>query len=178
WDVHHGNGTQDIFYTDESVYYASLHEEGLYPGTGKLEETGEGAGEGTTLNIPLPAGSGDAAYRDAFDELIGPAIDRFGADLVLVSAGFDPHEYDPISRMRLSTEGFGLLTHRIRGLAERSNAGLGFILEGGYGLDTLSEGVGMVHEIFDGRKPADSTEEASEDVTKRIERAREIHGLD
>ena len=178
WDVHHGNGTQDIFYADGDVFYASIHEEGLYPGTGKLDETGEGDGQGTTLNMPLPAGAGDAAYRDVVEDLLAPAVDGFDADLVLVSAGFDPHEHDPISRMRLSTEGFGLLADRVRALADRASAGLGFVLEGGYGLDTLSDGIGMVHETFDGREPVESVDAPAEDVTRRIERAREIHGLD
>ncbi|WP_135823299.1 histone deacetylase family protein [Halorussus ruber] len=175
WDVHHGNGTQDIFYEAGDVFYASLHEEGLYPGTGEIEETGEGAGDGTTLNVPLPAGAGDPDYRDTFDELIRPAFEAFDPDLLLISAGFDAHRHDPISRMRVSTEGYGMLTDRVRDLADEMGAALAFVLEGGYGLDTLSSSVAEVHEIFDGKTPLTPDEEADEDVTELIEEIRGSH---
>src|SRR6056297_3286637 len=127
WDVHHGNGIQDIFYDDDDVFYTSIHEQGLYPGTGKVDETGEGEGEGRTMNLPLPAGSGDAEYLAAIDELIAPELHAFDPDLVLVSAGFDAHRHDPISRMRVSTEGYGAMTDRLRTLADNADAGLGFV---------------------------------------------------
>ncbi len=154
WDVHHGNGTQDIFYDRDDVFYTSIHEDGLYPGTGHIEETGEGDGEGTTLNIPLPPGTTHTAFDAALEKLIGPALEQFDPDLFLISAGFDAHEHDPISRMRVSTEGYGLLTQRVREIAQDTGAALGFVLEGGYGLDTLSESIRMVHEVFDGYTPA------------------------
>ncbi|SIQ73361.1 Acetoin utilization deacetylase AcuC [Haladaptatus litoreus] len=177
WDVHHGNGTQDIFYDDENVFYASIHEEGLYPGTGEIEEVGEGDGEGTTLNAPLPAGSGDPEYRTTFDELVAPTITTFDPDLLLVSAGFDAHRHDPISRMRVSTEGYGMLTARVRAVADEVDAALGFILEGGYGLDTLSDGVAIVHEVFDGMEPVVPEEEANEDVLETVSAVRSSHPL-
>jgi len=155
WDVHHGNGIQDIFYDRGDVFYASIHEEGLYPGTGAVDETGEGDGEGATMNLPLPAGAADADYAAAVDDLIAPAVEAFGPDLFLVSAGFDAHRHDPISRLHLSTEGYGLLADRVRGVADAVDVPLAFILEGGYSLDALSDGVGMVHETFDGRTPAE-----------------------
>ncbi|NEU58839.1 histone deacetylase [Halorussus sp. MSC15.2] len=175
WDVHHGNGTQDIFYEAGDVFYASFHEEGLYPGTGEIEETGEGEGAGTTLNVPLPAGAGDPEYRDAFDELVAPALRDFGPDLLLVSAGFDAHRHDPISRMRVSTDGYGMLTDRVRDAAAETDAALGFVLEGGYGLDTLAESVAEVHEIFDGKRPLTSDDDANDDVRERIEEIRNSH---
>jgi len=153
WDVHHGNGTQDVFYDREDIFYASIHEEGLYPGTGAIEETGAGDGDGRTLNVPFPPGCTDAAYVAAVEELIAPAFEAFDPDLLLVSAGFDAHEHDPISRMLVTTDGFGLLTDRLRGVADRTDAGLAFILEGGYGLESLSAGVEQVHEVFDGLEP-------------------------
>jgi acetoin utilization deacetylase AcuC-like enzyme len=177
WDVHHGNGTQDIFYDRGDVYYASVHEEGLYPGTGAVDELGEGAGEGTTMNVPLPAGHGDPSYLHVIDESIAPAFERFDPDLLLVSAGFDAHRHDPISRMRVSTEGYALMTDRMRTIAENCDAALGFVLEGGYGLDTLSEGVAMVHETFDGRRPIEPDDEAGEDVRDLVAEIRELHGL-
>ncbi|WP_435159663.1 histone deacetylase family protein [Haladaptatus sp. DFWS20] len=177
WDVHHGNGTQDIFYDDENVFYASIHEEGLYPGTGEIEEIGEADGKGMTLNVPLPAGSGDPEYRTTFDELVAPAIVEFDPDLLLVSAGFDAHRHDPISRMRVSTEGYGMLTARVRAVGDEVDAPLGFVLEGGYGLDTLSDGVAIVHEVFDGMEPVVPDEEADEDVQELVSAVRASHSL-
>jgi acetoin utilization deacetylase AcuC-like enzyme len=155
WDVHHGNGTQDAFYDRGDVFLASLHEDGLYPGTGESTAFGDGDGEGTTLNVPVPAGAGDVDYAAAFDRLVGPAVRSFDPDLLLVSAGFDAHRHDPISRTRVSTEGYGYMTDALRSVAADVGAGLAFVLEGGYGLDTLSDGVAMVNEVFDGYDPAD-----------------------
>jgi acetoin utilization deacetylase AcuC-like enzyme len=162
WDVHHGNGTQDIFYDRGDVFYASIHEAGLYPGTGDIEETGTGPGEGATLNVPFPSGTTHHSYLAAVDELVAPALDAFDPELLLVSAGFDAHEHDPISRLRVSTEGYGALTDRVRATAADTDAALAFVLEGGYGLDTLAESVGMVHEVFDGYRPALEEGEASD----------------
>ncbi|MFB6155740.1 MAG: histone deacetylase family protein [Haloferacaceae archaeon] len=178
WDVHHGNGTQDIFETRGDVYYASLHEDGLYPGTGAVEETGTGDGAGTTMNVPLRAGAGDPDYLLAVDEVVAPAFRRFDPDLLLISAGFDAHRHDPISRMRVSSEGYALLTDRVRTLAETVGAGLGFVLEGGYGLDTLSEGVAMVHETFDGRDPIDPDDDPTDRTRELLAEVREVHDLD
>ena len=177
WDVHHGNGTQEIFYDVGDVFYASLHEDGLYPGTGEVEESGEDAGEATTLNVPLPAGAGDPEYRDAVDDLVAPAFETFDPDLLLISAGFDAHRHDPISRMRVSTEGYGMLTARVRELAARTDAALAFVLEGGYGLDTLAESVATVHETFDGRKPVVPDDEAGGDVRELLEEIRTSHPI-
>jgi acetoin utilization deacetylase AcuC-like enzyme len=178
WDVHHGNGTQDIWYDDDRVFFASLQESGLYPGTGELDETGEGDGEGTTLNLPLPAGAGDADYATAIEDVVAPAIERFDPGLVLVSAGFDAHRHDPISRMRVSTEGYAVMTDQLRSLADRVDAPIGFVLEGGYGLDVLAEGVAMVHETFDGRDPIPTDEDVDEDVADLLDDAKSTHDLD
>jgi acetoin utilization deacetylase AcuC-like enzyme len=177
WDVHHGNGTQDIFYERGDVFYASFHEDGLYPGTGKVAETGEGAGEGTTLNVPLAAGAGDGDYRYAVDETLAPALDEFDPDLLLISAGFDAHRHDPISRMRVSTEGYAVLTDRVRDIADDADAGLAFVLEGGYGLDTLSDGVAIVHETFDGRSPIHPDEGPNEKTELLVEDVRDALDL-
>ena len=178
WDVHHGNGTQDIWYDDDRVFFASLQEAGLYPGTGDVDEIGEGDGEGTTLNLPLPAGAGDADYAAAIADVVAPAIERYDPGLLLVSAGFDAHRHDPISRMRVSTEGYAIMTDRLRALADAVDAPIGFVLEGGYGLDVLAEGVAMVHETFDGRDPIPTDEDVSDDVRDRLDEARDLHGLD
>jgi len=153
WDVHHGNGIQDIFYDRGDVFFASFHEEGIYPGTGAVAETGEGDGERRTLNVPFPPGTRTSGYLTALDDLVLPAFAAFDPDLLLVSAGFDAHEHDPISRIRVSTEGYGLMAQRLRKFAEWVGAPLGFVLEGGYGLDTLTDSVRTVHEVFDGYQP-------------------------
>ena len=168
WDVHHGNGTQDIFYDTDDVFYASIHEDGLYPDTGRLDETGADAGEGTTFNAPLAAGADDDDYLAVVEDALVPAIEAFDPDLLLISAGFDAHRHDPISRMRLSTEGYALLTDRMQSLADATDAGLGFVLEGGYDLDTLSEGVSIVHETFDGRPPIEPTERDPDETTREV----------
>ena len=180
WDVHHGNGTQDIFYDRGDVFYTSIHEEGLYPGTGHVEETGRGDGDGTTLNVPFQPATTQAGYLAALDELIGPALEAFDPDLFLVSAGFDAHEHDPISRMRVSTEGYGHLTDRVRSIADDCDAALGFVLEGGYGLDTLSESVRMVNEVFDGYQPAGGDGDVRESAQEVIEdvRAQDFEGVE
>jgi acetoin utilization deacetylase AcuC-like enzyme len=179
WDVHHGNGTQDLFYDRGDVFYASIHEDGLYPGTGTVDETGAGDGAGTTLNLPFPPGTTDTAFLAGIEDAIGPAVASFDPDLLLVSAGFDAHEHDPISRMRVSTEGYGRLTAALRDMAEETDAALAFVLEGGYGLDTLSESVSMVHEVFDGYEPVPDDEDVREDAREVVEAARDaLDGTD
>jgi len=128
WDVHHGNGTQDIFWDDRSVLFASLHQWPFYPGTGGPDDGNE-----TTVNVPLPAGAGDDEYLRAFGELVEPAIRAFEAELVLVSAGFDAHVYDPLAGMRVTVDGFRELARRSAALAPRVAA----VLEGGYDPRTL-----------------------------------------
>ena len=169
WDVHHGNGTQDIFYDQSDVFYASIHEDGLYPGSGDIQETGEGEAEGTTMNVPFRPGTTTAAYLEVLDEVLGPAIEAFDPDLFLISAGFDAHEHDPISRMRVSTEGFGCLADAVRGVADDADAALAFVLEGGYGLDTLSDSVRQVHEVFDGYQPIEPDGDVGESARNVIE---------
>jgi acetoin utilization deacetylase AcuC-like enzyme len=130
FDDHHGNGTQDIFWDDDTVLYASLHQWGIFPGTGGLAEQRE-----TTINVPLQAGSGDAEWLAGFDERVGPAVRRFEPEVVLVSAGFDAHEREDLYLvdMRVTEDGFRELARRCRDLAPRVAA----VLEGGYNLDTL-----------------------------------------
>ncbi|MCU4926541.1 histone deacetylase [Halobacteria archaeon AArc-dxtr1] len=175
WDVHHGNGTQDIFYDDESVFVFSLHEEGLYPGTGELEETGAGTGDGTTMNVPLPAGTDDDDYVAIVDGPVATAIESYDPDLILVSAGFDAHRHDPISRIRLTTEAYALLADRMRSLAETTGADLAFLLEGGYGLEVLADSVATIHETFDGREPVEPANEVSDGTLELIEAVQDVH---
>jgi acetoin utilization deacetylase AcuC-like enzyme len=139
WDVHHGNGTQAIFWDDPTVFFASLHQWPFYPGTGGPEEQDE-----TTLNIPLAAGSGDAEFLGALDELVAPALARFEPELLLVSAGFDAHAADPLALMQVSENGFRELARRSTMYAPRVAA----VLEGGYNLETLPSLVSAAHEGF------------------------------
>lgn len=132
-DVHHGNGTQDIFYSDPRVLFFSIHQAPFYPGTGHSDERGEGEGLGTTINVPLPAKTGYETYEPVFRQLMAPAADRFQPQLILVSAGFDAHWKDPLGDMYLSTAGYGRLTEFIVHLAQTLCAGrVVMVQEGGY----------------------------------------------
>jgi acetoin utilization deacetylase AcuC-like enzyme len=139
WDVHHGNGTQDIFYGDPTVFFFSTHQWPLYPGTGRADETGIGAGEGATLNFPLPAGSGREQILPIFQEILAPAADRFRPDLLMISAGFDSREGDLLGRFTLTDPDFADLTREVMAIADRHAHGrVVSVLEGGYALDGLA----------------------------------------
>jgi acetoin utilization deacetylase AcuC-like enzyme len=142
WDVHHGNGTQAAFYDDPTVFYFSVHQSPFYPGSGGAEERGEGKGLGYTLNVPLPAGSGDAQYKRAFEEKLKPAADAFKPDFVLVSAGFDAAQNDSLGRMKVTPAGFAELTRLVKAIARQHCQGrLISVLEGGYALEGLAASV-------------------------------------
>jgi acetoin utilization deacetylase AcuC-like enzyme len=144
WDVHHGNGTQHSFEEDPSVFYFSLHQFPLYPGTGGARETGIGAGAGATLNCPLPPGAGDAEFLGALTERLVPAAHAFRPDFILVSAGFDAHAADPLASLDVSTKAFAEATRVVREVAERHAGGrIVSVLEGGYHLDALEECVSV-----------------------------------
>jgi acetoin utilization deacetylase AcuC-like enzyme len=138
WDVHHGNGTQDIFWTDPRVLYVSLHQFPYYPGTGAVSETGEGEGQGYTVNVPLSAGAGDAVYEAAFSRIVLPLLESYAPELVLISAGFDAHQRDPLADMIVSDAGYGAMSTLVSRAAQRTAGGrLAFFLEGGYDLAAL-----------------------------------------
>lgn len=142
FDVHHGNGTQDVFYEDNSVLFISTHQHPFYPGTGKLKETGKSEGKGATLNVPLSAGHSDTNYKTIFEHIIWPAAKRFKPELILVSAGFDAHFIDPLAMMGLSLVGYAHLSRElIRMAAELCGGKIVFIMEGGYDLPALSHGM-------------------------------------
>lgn len=143
WDVHHGNGTQEVFYEDNRVMFVDLHQENLFPvHSGLIHETGRGIGAGFTVNVPLPASCVDQDYLYLFDALVMPIAKKFEPELILVSAGFDAHESDPLGFMKLTTEGFGQLAQRVKGLADLLCAGkLVFFLEGGYNPFFLAKNV-------------------------------------
>ena len=142
WDVHHGNGTQHLFEEDPSVFYASLHQWPLYPGTGAAEERGRGPGEGTTLNVPLAPGSGNGVWRGALEERVLPALEAFAPGFLLISAGFDGHRLDPLAAGDLDAGGYGELTRATLGAAADLCGGrVVSVLEGGYHLEALADSV-------------------------------------
>jgi acetoin utilization deacetylase AcuC-like enzyme len=142
WDLHHGNGTQHLFEHDPDVLYVSTHQFPFYPGTGAAEEVGHGAAAGRTLNLPFPAGFGDAEYVRAFDEVIAPVVRQFAPEFVLVSAGFDADHRDPLGGMQVTPGGFAAMARACVGLAQETAQGrIAAVLEGGYDLDGIVEGV-------------------------------------
>lgn len=140
WDVHHGNGTQEMFYADPSVLYVSLHQYPFYPGTGAVDEVGSGDGVGFTVNVPLSQGADDDVYVAAFDRVISPIVEQYDPGLVLISAGFDAHRRDPLAGMALSEDGYARMLGRVaRALPHGGDGRLGIVLEGGYDLRALSD---------------------------------------
>jgi acetoin utilization deacetylase AcuC-like enzyme len=145
WDVHHGNGTQHIFYDSDRVLYSSVHRSPFYPGTGRTEETGTGVGEGLTVNAPLPPGSGADEYREVFEEVIIPATERFYPDLIIISAGQDSLVNDPLGGMRLKPPDFGTFTELVCSIAKKPPA---LVLEGGYGT-SHGEAIGEILRVLE-----------------------------
>jgi acetoin utilization deacetylase AcuC-like enzyme len=151
WDVHHGNGTQHAFYDDARVLFISLHQYPFYPGTGSPRELGRGAGLGYTANVALPAQQGPETYAHAFDRVVLPLLERFGADLVLVSAGFDAHERDPLAQMALDSTSYQAMASALIAHADAAGHGrIAFLLEGGYDLRALEQSVGLVARALAG----------------------------
>ena len=142
WDVHHGNGTQQVFYEDSSVLYFSIHQFPLYPGTGTERKTGAGPGRGYTINCPQPPGKGDDEYVGIFEKILVPALKSFVPDFILISAGFDAHREDPLAGMQVSESGFGELTRIVKASADALCQGrIVSCLEGGYNLGALARSV-------------------------------------
>jgi acetoin utilization deacetylase AcuC-like enzyme len=173
WDVHHGNGTQDVFWTDGRVLFISLHEMPLYPGTGAVREAGEGKGAGRILNVPLPAAATDAVYRLAFADVVLPALRRFAPELVLVSAGYDAHARDPLASMQVTEAGYAWMARALREVAEETAGGrLGLVLEGGYDLTALEESAAASLRGALGWEVAEVTGEVPSRHREAVEEAR------
>jgi acetoin utilization deacetylase AcuC-like enzyme len=148
YDVHHGNGTQWIFYEDATVFFASSHQYPFYPGTGAASEKGRGAGLGFTLNIPLDAGARDADIERKYAEQVIPALRGFAPELLMISAGFDAHEMDPLGQVRMTTAGFRRLTKLLLDLADQVCEGrVVLVTEGGYDLDALRDCLNAVIDV-------------------------------
>jgi acetoin utilization deacetylase AcuC-like enzyme len=181
FDLHHGNGTADIFAADPRVLYVSTHQYPFYPGTGHWRERGQGAGQGTELNIPLPAGVGDDGYAMAYERLALPLLRRFRPELMLVSAGYDAHWADPLAWMLLSIDGYRRIVELLLGAARELCPGrLVFCLEGGYHSDALSHGVATTFAALLDRPYADPlgpANEPEEEVEARLEEIAHYHEL-
>jgi acetoin utilization deacetylase AcuC-like enzyme len=141
WDVHHGNGTNDIFHADPGVLFCSIHQSPLYPGTGPASDTGSGPGEGFTVNLPVAPGAGDAEFCSLVEHVVAPLARAYDPGLVLVSAGYDSHADDPLAACRVTDEGYAAMAAAMRRVADEAGAPLGIVLEGGYALGALARGV-------------------------------------
>jgi acetoin utilization deacetylase AcuC-like enzyme len=151
FDVHHGNGTQDAFYSESDVLYFSTHQYPFYPGSGDVDEIGSGKGEGYTVDVPMPGGCGDAEYMRAFEEILVPVTKRYKPQLILVSAGYDAHWADSISSMQVTTTGYAKMTAILKNLADEICGGkLVFALEGGYNVESLAESVDATINVLPG----------------------------
>jgi acetoin utilization deacetylase AcuC-like enzyme len=184
FDVHHGNGTQDAFYADPEVLYFSTHQFPHYPGTGWMDETGTGAGEGTTVNFPMTAGWGDEEYLRAFNEVLVPVARRFQPQLILVSAGFDAHWADQLAMMKVTIAGFAKMTRILKEMAaELCQGRLVFTLEGGYNLRVVASSIKAIFDVLLGNSEIDdplgkaSLARKPEGFDEHIEAIRRIHDI-
>lgn len=184
FDVHHGNGTQDAFYADPKVLYFSTHQYPFYPGTGWMDETGTGGGEGTTVNFPMAAGWGDEEYLRAFNEVLVPVTRRFQPQLILVSAGFDAHWADHLAMMRVTITGFAQMAMILKELAaELCQGRLVFTLEGGYNLRVVTSSIKAIFDVLLGNSEIDdplgkaSMARKPEGFDEHIEAIKRIHHI-
>ncbi|OGN96062.1 MAG: hypothetical protein A2Z77_07440 [Chloroflexi bacterium RBG_13_51_36] len=185
FDVHHGNGTQDAFYADPEVLYFSTHQYPFYPGTGWMDETGTGQGEGTTVNFPMTAGWGDEEYLRVFDEVVVPVARRFQPQLILVSAGFDAHWADQLAMMKVTVTGFAQMAMILKELAaELCQGRLVFTLEGGYNLRVVASSIKATFDVLLGNPEIDdplgkaSIARKPEGFDERIEAIKRLHHID
>lgn len=169
WDVHHGNGTAEIFAGSAEVLFASIHEFPLYPGTGRPSEVGHGAGEGLTLNLPVPGGTGDAVWVGLVQDVVLPVARAYAPQLVLVSAGYDAHADDPLAGCEVTDDGFARMAGAVHRLADELGVPLGLVLEGGYDVGALARSVARTLEAWSADPPP--AEPASDDAV--VARARE-----
>jgi acetoin utilization deacetylase AcuC-like enzyme len=153
WDVHHGNGTNDIFHATDEVLFCSIHQSPLYPGTGPTSDVGSGAGTGYTVNMPVPSGSGDDVYCSLVEHVAVPLGREYAPKLVLVSAGFDAHRADPLATLRLSEDGFAAMTGSLRSACAEVGAPIGLVLEGGYAVDALAASMAAVVPVLGAAEP-------------------------
>ena len=167
WDVHHGNGTNDIFHARRDVLYISIHQSPLYPGSGPLRDAGSGDGEGYTVNLPVPPGAGEPIWLSLVQHVVTPIMRAFEPGLILVSAGYDAHRADPLAQCTLATESFAKMAAQVKATAHALGVPFGAVLEGGYDLDALANSVAATLEVFGGDDRAHPEEFARDEVTDR-----------
>jgi acetoin utilization deacetylase AcuC-like enzyme len=183
FDVHHGNGTQEMFYEDGRILFFSIHQYPYYPGSGDMDETGHGAGAGKTVNVPFPAGIGDAGYLAAIREVLAPLARQHHPELILLSAGYDAHWMDPLAQHRVSISGYVAMVTEIMALAhEICDGRLVGTLEGGYNLDVLPHAILSTLRTLSGDErgmsdPVGNAPEAEKDATNVLAAVKRIHGL-
>jgi acetoin utilization deacetylase AcuC-like enzyme len=170
WDVHHGNGTSNIFYASDQVLFVSIHEWPLYPGTGAAGEAGAGEGRGFNVNLPVPAGSGDEDYGSLVEHVVAPLLSAYRPQLVLISAGYDAHRDDPLADCVVTEDGFAAMTRSMRRACDALGLPLGCVLEGGYALDALARSVVATMEVL--RVPGAELGEDDVTVTRLAAQAR------
>jgi acetoin utilization deacetylase AcuC-like enzyme len=153
WDVHHGNGTSDIFQGSDQVLFVSIHQWPLYPGTGPADDVGSGRGEGFTINLPVPAGSGDDVFQSLVEHVAAPLAQAFEPQLVLISAGYDAHREDPLADCRVTDDGFATMAATMRTVSDSLGAPLGCVLEGGYALAALARSVAATMQAISTSDP-------------------------
>jgi acetoin utilization deacetylase AcuC-like enzyme len=181
WDVHHGNGTQALFFNDPSVFFVSFHQYPFWPpDSGWYTEDGAGEGKGFNMNIPLPAGTGDRGYGKAFEELVQPVCAEYGPDLIMLSAGYDAHQFDPLGQQQITTNGYVNLSNKLMNMAAEANTNIAAFLEGGYNTSSLSEAVVATMRVLNGEKIKAATplseDRSAQQVDDRIAELRRHFG--
>ena len=172
WDVHHGNGTNDIFHAEPRVLFCSIHQSPLYPGTGAASDVGSGPGRGFTVNLPVAPGSGDREFRSLVDHVAVPLARQYAPQLVLISAGFDAHAEDPLAECRVTEDGYAEMARSLTGVAAELGVPVGAVLEGGYALDALARSVAVTMAVLGGVEVDDGAvgvAEVSGQALRRLE---------
>jgi acetoin utilization deacetylase AcuC-like enzyme len=182
FDVHHGNGTQDIFYADADVLYISTHQWGIFPGTGARNEIGHEQGRGSTVNIPLPSGVGDNGFEEIYNKIVEPSLHRFDPEILLVSAGYDAHWNDPLASLQISSKGFFEITRKLVSYADDLCEGrMMMVLEGGYNPDALARSVRYSCHALVGEGLKETVEHkpsfTEPDIHPLLDDIRQIHSI-
>jgi acetoin utilization deacetylase AcuC-like enzyme len=177
WDVHHGNGTNDIFHARDDVLFVSIHQSPLYPGSGPLHDSGSGAGEGYTINLPVPPGADGQTFAALVEHIALPAAREFSPDLLLISAGFDAHKEDPLANCSLEDSSYGAMASQMRALGTELGVPVGVVLEGGYALGALARSVAATVEALgsDQEPPDPDTDEVTAKAAEHVSRWWPVH---
>jgi acetoin utilization deacetylase AcuC-like enzyme len=174
WDVHHGNGTNDIFHADPRVLFCSIHQSPLYPGTGAASDVGSGDGRGFTVNLPVAPGSGDREFRSLIDHVVVPLARTYRPQLLLISAGFDAHAEDPLADCLVTDDGYAAMARSLQGVAAELGVPVGAVVEGGYALDALARSVAATMAVLGGTPPGEAGVGVADVSGRALERLAEF----